>query len=476
MSPLSHASLATKLSYGSGAAAFGIKDTGFNYFLLIYYNQVLGLEPFLAGTALALSVAIDAMSDLGAGYVSDQWRSAWGRRHPFMYASVVPVVLTFVLLWNPPRFVLADQATLFTYLLVMAIGVRSCITFFEIPNAAQGPELTQDYDDRTRLMGFRYLFGWLGGLTLSVLTYVVLFPLDPAQQMGPTGYEWFGVIGAATMFLAMMSSSLGTHRYIPTFYKPEKRDDHSVGRVIGQFRDLFRNRSFVSVFTSSLFFGAAAGLSQALSIYLGTYFWQLKSTELGMIPMLGLAAVPVAFMLAPRLSEGMGKKRAAMTVYLFAIAFLPIAYIAQLAGVFPARESAVFLPLLMANYAIETTAIITMQIIFASMNADLVEDHSAETTGERNEGLIFAARNFAKKAVSGMGVMLAGAILWSVGFPDGVAPGGVDASIVSRLVLVYLPVLVALFAASWAALGAYGIDRGKHEANLRAAASEPDRG
>ena len=78
------ASFSTKLFYGSGATAFGIKDTGFNYFLLIYYNQVLGLDPFLTGLALAIAVVVDALSDLAAGYLSDQWHSSLGRRHPFM--------------------------------------------------------------------------------------------------------------------------------------------------------------------------------------------------------------------------------------------------------------------------------------------------------------------------------------------------------------------------------------------------------
>ena len=59
--------------YGSGATAFGIKDAGFNYFILIYYNQVLGLDPYLTGLALALAVVIDAISDLLVGSLSDQW-------------------------------------------------------------------------------------------------------------------------------------------------------------------------------------------------------------------------------------------------------------------------------------------------------------------------------------------------------------------------------------------------------------------
>jgi GPH family glycoside/pentoside/hexuronide:cation symporter len=463
-------SLSTKVFYGSGATAFGIKDAGFNYFLLIYYNQVLGLDAFLTGLALAIAVAIDAVSDVAVGHLSDNWHSKWGRRHPFMFAAIIPVVISFYLLWNPPAFVTATNANLF-YLLSIAILVRSGITFFEVPNAALGPELTKDYNDRTRLMAFRYLFGWLGGLTISVLTFMVLLPADALGQMGPSGYEKLGLLGSAAMLAMMLFSCFGTTRHIPELYKPSGNDHalystESLKRLISQFKAMFRNPSFVSVFLSALFFGAAAGLGAALSLYLTTFFWGLSSSEIGYIPLLGLIAVPISFTLAPRLAQRMGKKRAARYTFFFAIAFLPVAYVTKLAGVFPEPHSNTYLPLIMLNYLIETTAIITMQIIFASMNADVVEDRSAESDGRRDEGLIFAARNFAKKAVSGLGVMLAGVVLWAANFPDKALPGQIEPNVVNTLVLVYLPMILTLYLASWYVLRNYKIDKAKHERNV----------
>lgn len=466
------ATLSTKLFYGSGSTAFGIKDAGFNYFLLIYYNQVLGLDAFLAGLALALAVAIDAVSDLAVGYLSDNWHSHWGRRHPFMYAAMIPVAVTFFFLWNPPVFVLSDQASLFVYLLLLAVLVRSCLTLFEVPNSAQGPELTKDYEDRTRLMAFRYLFGWLGGLAMAVLTYMVLLPSDSDGQMGANGYQLIGIVGSVAMFVMMFVSSVGTQRHIPSFYKPHADVQVSAKILLEHFKAMFRNRSFVAVFISALFFGAAGGMNQALSIYISTFFWRLESQEIGYIPLLGLIAVPLAFALGPRLAQKLGKKEATMYSFIFAIAFVPIAYLAALLGFFPSRDSSIYLPLLMLNYLIVTTAVITMQIIFASMNADIVEDRSAQSAGRRDEGLIFAARNFSKKTVSGLGVMLAGLILWIAEFPAKAQPGQVDEAAVNILVLTYLPIFIGLCLASWYALRYYSIDKARHEANLSAELAE----
>ena len=82
--------------------SYGIKDNAFAYFLLFVYVQIFGLAPDLAGLAILLMLVFDAFSDPLVGYFSDRHRSSWGRRHPFMYFSAIPVSLSFFLLWDPP--------------------------------------------------------------------------------------------------------------------------------------------------------------------------------------------------------------------------------------------------------------------------------------------------------------------------------------------------------------------------------------
>lgn len=460
------ASVGTKLLFGSGSLAFGAKETSFSFFLLVYYNQVLGLEAFWAGLALAIALAIDAVTDLLVGYWSDHLHNRWGRRHPFMYTAAPLVAVSFFLLWNPPQAVLAEQSLLFSYLLACVIVVRTFITMFEVPNAAQGPELTQDYDDRTVLQAYRYGFGWLGGLLLAVLAFFVLFGLDPAGQLGSRGYEWLGVAGAALMFTATYVSAIGTHRHIKHFYKP-RRIRTNFGAVTRHILSLFNNQSFNAVFVSSVMFGAAQGLSQALMVYVNTYYWGLTAQQIGFLPLLGVIAVPSAFFIAPWLGRRWGKKAASMRIYLFAIVFLPTIYLAEMAGWFPAATSAFYLPLIMLHFLFESCAIICMQIIFASMSADIVEDRDRNQSGHRDEGLIFAARNFTKKAVSGIGVVLAGLILSLVDFPTAAETTQVTATMTTRLVLAYLPTVIVLYLASWWAIQWFRIDKDTHLLNLQ---------
>ena len=77
--------------------SYGIKDNAFAYFLLFVYVQIFGLAPDLAGLAILLMLVFDAFSDPLVGYFSDRHQSKWGRRHPFMYFSAIPVSLSFFL-------------------------------------------------------------------------------------------------------------------------------------------------------------------------------------------------------------------------------------------------------------------------------------------------------------------------------------------------------------------------------------------
>ena len=162
--------LGAQLAYGFGAVAYGIKDNGFQYFLLLFYGTVIGLEPALAGAALLIALLFDALSDPIVGYWSDNTRSRWGRRHPFMYAAAIPVALCYSLLWQPPDW---SNGALFAYLVVLAILIRTLITFYETPSSALMPELTRRLRRTHHYSGVEIVF-WLGGRCRDGGFYVCL--------------------------------------------------------------------------------------------------------------------------------------------------------------------------------------------------------------------------------------------------------------------------------------------------------------
>ena len=182
----------TRLAYGFGGIADGVKNNGFDYFLLFYYSQILGVSPGLVSIALLVALIFDAISDPVVGYWSDNLRHKMGRRHPFMYLALLPAALTYYFAWNPPAGLSGDA--LFPWLLAFVLLGRLSFTMFEVPHNALAAELTSDYDERTSLMAFRHFFAWVGGLSIQVL--LLFFLLKPSEG-NPSGF--FNMEGWHTM-------------------------------------------------------------------------------------------------------------------------------------------------------------------------------------------------------------------------------------------------------------------------------------
>ena len=438
----------TKLAYGFGSIAYGIKDNGFSTLLLLFYNQVIGLRADLVGFAVMIALVLDAFIDPVIGHLSDHTRSRWGRRHPYMYAAAIPIGVLYLLLWSPPQ---GSQFGTMAYLVVVAILVRTAISAYEVPSSALAPELTLDYHERTSVIGYRYLFGWIGGMGMLFLTFAVLLAPTadyPLGQLNPAGYRTYAVVASVLMTAAILISALGTHRRIGALPQGEISRTSMAGTFRGILRAL-QNRAFRTLLAAGIFGFTAQGLTFALSTYFNTFFWQFPSSILALSVIVTLAGVGCAFGLSTRISRRHGKRKAAavMTLTYPIVAALP--YLARLVGVLPANGDPWLLFWLGLSVLIATALGVGGAILSASMMADVVEDEQIRS-GQRSEGLFFAGSFFVQKCVSGLGLFLSGAVLALVGFPAAAKPGEVPIAVLDRLALTYCGGLVLLASiAAW---------------------------
>ncbi|MCA3696546.1 MFS transporter [Aquidulcibacter sp.] len=466
-------SLATKISYGFGAIAYGVKDNGFGFFLLIFYSQVLGVDARLIGLAMTIALFLDALSDPVVGYWSDNFRSKWGRRHPFMYASALPVAASFFLLWNPPEG-WSDMA-LFWYVLVISVLIRTCITFYETPSSALAPELSDNYDQRSGLLSLRYFFGWTGGNLMAVIMFVVLFPAFvtpaiPNGQFNKDAYSTYGLIASGLIFVAIMVSALGTHRRIAHLKAPPPKRSLSIGLVFKEIFETLANRSFIALFLAAIFGSIASGLSASMTFYFTSFFWGFTPQQTGLLTISVFVSAIIGAVMAPIVTKSIGKKQGAMIIGLVAFLGAPLPIVLRLLGVMPENgDPSLFWIVMLANM-VDTGLIICFQILSASMLADLVEDAEIKT-GRRSEGIFFAASTFIRKSVQGLGVITAGFVLAAAQFPAGVKPDQIPAEALTRLGLYYVPTILFLWFTMLAIMSTYRLKREDHENNLRELAS-----
>ena len=149
---------------------------------MLFYNQVLGISAVLAGTAFLIASIVDAVSDPLIGAISDRFRSRWGRRHPFMFASALPIAISFYFLYQPLNGL--SETGYFIWLVVFLVLLRLSQTFYLIPHDALGAELTDNYEERSSIFGYNSVVQMLLTMLTAMILYVVIFPSTPEYENG----------------------------------------------------------------------------------------------------------------------------------------------------------------------------------------------------------------------------------------------------------------------------------------------------
>jgi GPH family glycoside/pentoside/hexuronide:cation symporter len=458
-------------AFGFGQAGEGLKNAAFGTFLLFFYNQIVGVSGTLTGLALAIALMFDAITDPLAGAVSDRTRSRWARRHPYIIAAALPLAVTLFLLFNPPAGL--SELEYFVWLTLFAVLVRASMTFYHIPHLALGAEMAHDYNQRSTLFAFSTLFGASGGAIGAAVAYRVFFPTTEEFNPGllnPDGYFGFSVAFGAAIVFTIVVSFLGTFREIPYLKVPETKPSAlSVRNIVTEVLEAFHNRSFRAIFLGMLLGTLIISIEGVLQPFMGIHFWGLTTEQLSLIPLVALVGLLLALPLTPMATRVFDKKRALLTTAAIVIVNGNVLIVMRLLNPpwFPTNESPWVLYLVLISVFVSTTL---APIIFSTLNsmfADITDEHELET-GERREGIIFAARAFAAKATAAIGVSIGGVILDVIEFPRGGAPlGTVQDEVIWKLGFAQGPATSVFTLCGLLLYLGYRLDRQRHAEILR---------
>ncbi|MBO6505738.1 MAG: MFS transporter [Kordiimonadaceae bacterium] len=145
-----------RVIYGAGAFVNNLLAGSIGA-MMIVLNLGLGMNPALVGLLGMLPRLFDAITDPLMGYISDNTKSRWGRRRPYIFIGAIGVGLAYMFLWQLPRG--ESESYLFWYFLFGSLIFFLAYTIFATPWVALGYEMTPDYNERTRLMGTQFFIG-----------------------------------------------------------------------------------------------------------------------------------------------------------------------------------------------------------------------------------------------------------------------------------------------------------------------------
>ncbi len=421
-----------KWSYAVGNMPFAVKDAAFVNFVVFFYTQVHGVSGTLAGLAMFVALSWDAISDPIIGSWSDNFRSRWGRRHPLLLAGGVPTALLFLLLFHPPSGM--GETGMFLWLLGISVLLRTFLTIYFVPYSAMGAELSTDYDERTVIAKARVTMAWLAGMALPAIGFVFFFAAEDGVdgRLVAENYQGYGLLSALIAGVTALVCVVGTWGVIPRLPKVSGTERFSWKDPLRDLLSAFQNRNFRVATGANLAFGLSAGVYSTLALYLGTYFWEFSAEQLAGMVVPTAAATLTAFLVLNKLGQRFDKPHL-LAAASFALAINAFWFIGgRLLGFFPENGHAAIYVMLLVNTGIGVFCIVSMQVIGASLAADILDEHEV-ASGKRQEGVVFAAGAFVQKATTGAGAFLAGIVIDIAGLMPGALPGTIELNVLQTL-------------------------------------------
>ena len=454
------------VSSAGGAAS----EAFLSMFLLYFYNQVLGLDPFLCGLGIALSLFVDAFTDPMIGGISDRSATRYGRRIPYMAFGLFGFALGIFLLFNVRLG--SSQFALFTQLLLFIIITRISSTMFFIPRASLGIEMIKGYEQRNLLHARDNNFGILG----TVIFYFSIATIFGDNWNQEDGYKAVSLIVIILFLITSLYSVFRLRNIESHFEKTSVNDETRNIGVIKGLISLWKNDSWRNLIIGTSLFGIVGSLSSVFSIYMINFFWLWEPDIFTLILALSIPGAFIAALSANKLLKDRDKKRTVLVLTCIMISIGPSLTILRIIdiefGTNILPEAGLALPLLGLLFYLYATHSAFMAgvrvingIVFSSMFSDVVEDHQ-KNTHARSEGLIISVNGLSGKILGGVGILLSGVLLSLAGF-------GEEASIeekreaVTSLAIFSTSLLFVIAPISLFFISKYRINKSIHEDNLQ---------
>ncbi len=404
-------SVLTKFVYAWGELPGAHMNFALGVFMLLYYNQILGVSATAVSIAAGVALFVDAMSDPLMGAYSDQFKSRLGRRHPFMYIAAIPLGVFICLLFSPPAG--ASETFLIAWMVFFLLLTRLTFTVFSVPWSALMPELAVKYEDRTSLAAYRPLVGFVFGGLFGALIFRFVFPSSeafPQGQLNPGQYPAFAILIGSLISLWCLVTTHFTRKEIPYLLQPASKTRPNLSSMVGEVISALKSKNYQLLLAAVLvYFGIVSTLA-VFDMLVNTYFWRLSGEQLSSLALFAIAGPVLGFIVAPRLQGYFQKHQILCTVMVTQMAFSMVTVAARLSGFFPANDSVLFIPLLATLTAAQAFMQVIGMIALLSMMADLVDEQELHT-GKRQEGVFASGLAFATKAVGSAGVIIGGLLV-----------------------------------------------------------------
>jgi len=419
-------------------AGFGVCDMGGNLFFtamgfwsLNYLTDTIGLAAASAGIAVMIGKIWDAVTDPMMGYISDRTRSRWGRRRPYLLFGAIPLFLSMWYFFTNPH--LGSQTAMFIWAALALCFLNTAYTIVSIPYSALTPELTEDYNERTSLNGFRFGFAVVG----TMLGAAIVLPIVKAFPDKSTGFSIAGLCMGVIMLVATLITFFSVREPAHA-----KSDIPSEG-FFSTYLSVFRNKAFVIILFTYALNILAINFLQGILVYYFKYVYHAEGmTTIAMVILLAVAMIIIP--VSVPISKKIGKRQTyQLGLGIIASICLLLYFTAHFFG-----PEYFFAMMLVAGIGLGLVYVAPWAMVPDTVELD------ASKTGERREGAYYGMWTFISKCGQALSIVVSGFVLQRGGY---VADAAQSADSITAIRILIGPLPAIVFAGAITLLFAYPI-------------------
>lgn len=385
-----------KVSYGLGDMGNNIAYGAVGFYFVFFLTDVAGISPLWAGYIFMIVRIWNAVCDLIMGVISDHTKTRFGRRRPFLLYGAIPLGIGFALLWLVP---FKGNVQLIIYYTIIGILFNTLYSFVSIPYNALLPELSQDYDERTSISGYKMAFSFVGSLLSAMGVTYIVDTIYPGKSMYATSFPVMGRVLALVLAVSILLAFVGTKERV------EAKASEDQGNIWTNLKSLMKLKEFKLVLGVFIFNMVSFDIIMALYIYFMKYALKISDSLSYIFMAIPLVAAVVVTPIWVGISNKIGKQKTYIisAIYflipLFACLFIPVGNI----------------PVTAAITILIGVGMSASQVLIFSILPDVVEVDELKN-GVRREGVIYGATMLLYKISSAIIVALVSAAMGWFGY------------------------------------------------------------
>lgn len=391
-----------KFFYGLGDFAINIAYGAIGFYLMFFFTDVAGLEARLAGMIFLIARIWDAVSDYLMGYISDKTSTRMGKRRPFILLGSVPFGFFFALLWLVP---FTETSLQFLYYITITILFNTAFTIVAVPYNAMLPDMTQNYDERTALSGYKMGLSFVGTLVAAAGTMIIVDMFFEGKQEYLTSFPVAGTILGVVISLSLLLTFRETKERIT-------HDSQNHENLAKTFLSVMQLQEFRMILGMFLFNMIGFDLLQVILIYLLKHVVRLSEDFTFVIMAIPLVIAVASTPFWVKLATKLGKKK---TYIISAFYFTSVLLLCLVAP--PQNIWFIVLITTLAGVGISASQVIPYSII-----PDVIEIDEYRN-GRRREGAFYGIILFLYKVASAAAVSSVAFILAYFGYLEKGAGG-----------------------------------------------------